>query len=312
MGATVPMKGNLPGGRGSPARRTSPRKDEGPDPRGAEPTDLAMGDVRSLGIGSCLEVRHGTQDGGQDSQGPVPEDEALQGVQWEPVRELWGSPPGREEEALRVLLQAVQGGRAAQGGGVWWVRYSDADGKEHREKVGSKGAALEVYHKRKNQVREGTFFPGDVGRQERKPTIRDVVERYLEAHAANRSRKTDIYHADLLRDAFGDVVAEDLPPEDLRRWLAQRSDEKSPSTANRSLGFLRRACRLAVVDDILKFDPTSRVRAAKEPSGRVRWLKDDEEERLREAVADPWDWEIIEFAFQTGMRRGGAVRPEVG
>ncbi len=41
-----------------------------------------------------------------------------------------------------------------KGSGVWWVRYTGADGKIHREKVGQKSVAKQIYLKRKNQVRE--------------------------------------------------------------------------------------------------------------------------------------------------------------
>ncbi len=49
--------------------------------------------------------------------------------------------------------------------GVWWVRYSDAAGKIHREKVGPKRLAQQVYAKRKTQIREGKFFADQLNRK---------------------------------------------------------------------------------------------------------------------------------------------------
>lgn len=46
-----------------------------------------------------------------------------------------------------------------RGSGVWWIRYTDRDGREQREKVGPKGLARRVYEKRKRGVREGRYFP---------------------------------------------------------------------------------------------------------------------------------------------------------
>src|SRR5262249_24085499 len=46
-----------------------------------------------------------------------------------------------------------------KGSGVWWVRYHDERGREHREKVGPKKLAGDVYKKRKTEVRERRFFP---------------------------------------------------------------------------------------------------------------------------------------------------------
>jgi hypothetical protein len=46
-----------------------------------------------------------------------------------------------------------------KGSGVWWVRYTDDAGTLHREKAGTKALARQLYHKRKNEVRERRFFP---------------------------------------------------------------------------------------------------------------------------------------------------------
>ena len=45
-----------------------------------------------------------------------------------------------------------------QASGIWWVRYFDRDGREHREKIEAKGLARRVYEKRKTDIREGRFF----------------------------------------------------------------------------------------------------------------------------------------------------------
>jgi len=44
-----------------------------------------------------------------------------------------------------------------KGSGVWWVRYTGADGKIHRERVGSMTLAKQVYAKGKTEVREEHF-----------------------------------------------------------------------------------------------------------------------------------------------------------
>jgi hypothetical protein len=43
--------------------------------------------------------------------------------------------------------------------GEWWIRYADQHGQLRREKVGPKGLALDLYRKRKTEVREGRYFP---------------------------------------------------------------------------------------------------------------------------------------------------------
>jgi hypothetical protein len=45
------------------------------------------------------------------------------------------------------------------GSGIWWIRYADANGKIHREKIGNKGAAIKLYAKRKTEVLQGKKLP---------------------------------------------------------------------------------------------------------------------------------------------------------
>ncbi len=40
-----------------------------------------------------------------------------------------------------------------KGSGVWWIRYADGNGRERREKAGTKGMAINLYRVRKTEVR---------------------------------------------------------------------------------------------------------------------------------------------------------------
>ena len=44
------------------------------------------------------------------------------------------------------------------GSGVWWINYY-VNGKQHREKVGRKSAAIDLYRKRKEDDRSGRKLP---------------------------------------------------------------------------------------------------------------------------------------------------------
>lgn len=189
--------------------------------------------------------------------------------------------------------------------GVWWIQYF-AKGKRHREKIGpSKTAAREAYQKRKTQIREDKFFEEDVTR--RHPlTVREVVARYLEVSEDNRSRANDLWCARVVNNEFGDTTVEALDPHVIERWMKKRAAERSPATANRPFEFLRRACRKALRDEKIRSDPTVKVKKIKEPSGRVRYLTDDEEKRLQATVPLKW-WPLVEFAILTGLRRGEQV-----
>ncbi len=62
-----------------------------------------------------------------------------------------------------------------RGSGVWWVRYTGSDGKIHRERVGSKTLAKQIYAKRKTQVREQHF----VGPQRQHVLFSVTVDKYV-------------------------------------------------------------------------------------------------------------------------------------
>jgi len=54
---------------------------------------------------------------------------------------------------IRVVFEKVPGSD------IWWICYFDANGRKRREKVGRKGAAIELYRKRKTEIMEGKKLP---------------------------------------------------------------------------------------------------------------------------------------------------------
>src|SRR5439155_26690157 len=88
--------------------------------------------------------------------------------------------PDRDSQSHRTTRGIFERPKSS---GIWWVRYADARGRIHREKVGPKSLARKVYEKRKTEIREGNFFP--VKPRRREVLLSDAVDAYLE-------RKSDI------------------------------------------------------------------------------------------------------------------------
>jgi hypothetical protein len=153
--------------------------------------------------------------------------------------------------------------------GVWWIRYTDADGKLHREKVGPKGLARKVYEKRKTEVREQRFFPESVGKHE--VQLSAVIEDYLKrVRGKLRSYRDCQPNGATWKNAFRGRTLRQIVPGDIERYVSRRQEEVAPASVNRELAFLKRVFNVAMSDGLTDSNPVRRVRMFKENNQRVR------------------------------------------
>lgn len=187
--------------------------------------------------------------------------------------------------------------------GVWWVRYHDENGREHREKVGPKALALKVYQKRKNEIAERRFFPERIRRRE--VLLKDAVAAFLRDHVEGRLRNAKHYrrYGELWTRALGTRALRQILPGDIARYIAQRQqDGMAPATVNRELAFLKRLYNVAIGDELAESNPVKAVRLFKENNARVRFLTEDEENALRNVIGET-HWPLVAVALHTGLRR---------
>jgi site-specific recombinase XerD len=187
------------------------------------------------------------------------------------------------------------------GSDIWWIQYFAADGKRHREKIGTKANALKLVELRRTQRLVGRKLP--------KPRSRPLLFSELTAaalaytvgragHPANQSRMSKLI------EEFGNSVAEEITPEQVETWLANRK-EWSLATKNRFIALLKLVFRLAERAKKIKYNPARFVRQQKENNARIRWLSDREETALRAVIRRDYPGHMPEFdvALYTGMRR---------
>ena len=183
------------------------------------------------------------------------------------------------------------------GSGIWWIRYYDAQGKDHREKVGPKGLAKQVYAKRKTQIREGQFFPQSLLRR-RSILLAEFITDYLvEVKANHRSYRYDVSHARLWTATFGTVAIDELTANDLEKWKRERMSVRANATVVRELAWLKRLYNVAIRDEKIEKNPVAKIQFPKVNNARIRYLTDAEEISLR-AVMDPIDFEAVEVALK--------------
>lgn len=188
------------------------------------------------------------------------------------------------------------------GSGIWWVRYFDASGRKHREKVGRKSDAINLYQQRKSEIRAGAKLPANLRRKGE--TLATVISRALDWYASHRPKSVRMatIHLNAFKDEFGNRVAAEMTPDDVDKWISSHKDW-TPATMNRYKATLGKALQLAVVSGHLQRNVARLVTARREDNTRVRWLKDDEEKRLRQFMS-PALTDIVTFALMTGCRKG--------
>ena len=187
-----------------------------------------------------------------------------------------------------------------KGSGVWWIRYHDEHGREHREKVGPKGLAQRVYQKRKTQIAERRFFPEREIRR-REVLLSQAITDRLARDTAKASYRDMKRMGAFWSAELGDRPLRSITPGDVQRAAARRREAVSQQTVAHELSFLRRVYRLAAEDGRCEGNP---VRDVKPPrTGRVRELTPDEETALYATLPVKWH-ALLTLALHTGLRQG--------
>ena len=164
-------------------------------------------------------------------------------------------------------------------------------------------------------MREGRYFKSS---EARKHTVADLVDRYTRDVLGDRPRHrryNQESHLEWWRQQIGDCPLADLTPaliaekrDELARGKTVRHRRRSPATVNRYLTSLSHALQLATREwEWLEHNPARKVRKLREPRGRVRFLSDEERDRLLEACQeseDPRLYPLVVLALSTGARQG--------
>jgi site-specific recombinase XerD len=192
------------------------------------------------------------------------------------------------------------------GSGTYWISYADSEGKRRREKSGTKlPAALDLLAQRKKQVKRGDEIEP---RQRRVWTFRRLAEeaiRHKELRLAALTIATDRIRLGQLLALIGSTRFDRLTPKKIEEVLGElKRSNRSASTVNRYRSFISSVFTYAIKTNRIAMNPVTKVGRYKENEPRVRWMRPEEEKRLRAAfVADAHEWEF-DLALHTGMRRG--------
>ncbi len=160
-------------------------------------------------------------------------------------------------------------------------------------------------------MREGRYFKTA---EAKKHTLADMVDRYLSNELPKKSRHAQINqgaHLRWWRKHIGDTLLSDVTPAliaEYRDKIAQGDKiPRSNATVVRYMAALSHAFTIAIREwGWLEESPMRNVSKPKEPRGRVRYLSDDERERLLEACRtsyNPYLYTAVVLAISTGARK---------
>ncbi|HPO15416.1 MAG TPA: site-specific integrase [Candidatus Hydrogenedentes bacterium] len=165
-------------------------------------------------------------------------------------------------------------------------------------------------------IRSGRNFKNP---ESRKRTFAEMIDRYVKnilPGKRERSQKAQRKHFAYWRERFGDYFIADVTPnmiaeakDDLLQDIALSTKrQRTPSTVTRYLAALSHCYTVAVNEwQWADENPVKRIRKPKEPKGRVRYLSDEERERLLKECResrDPALLTIVTLGICSGMRRG--------
>jgi integrase len=136
-------------------------------------------------------------------------------------------------------------------------------------------------------------------------TFGEMMTKYLEEHVCQKAsaRQYRGYVKNLLQ-FLGDYKVMDVTPSLITQYkIKRRKDGVGPASINRELAVLKSAFNLALKQwEWVRENPVTRISMEKEPQGRVRYLTDEEFEKLLEACPE-WLRPIVLTARHTGLRR---------
>jgi len=194
-----------------------------------------------------------------------------------------------------------------KGSGIWWIRWTGADGKRHFEKAGTHNAAKTLLNKRRQEVILRKKQPELL--RSRAVTFNDLCDDALKHSGAENSEKQTYelgLRIDQLRHVFGSRSADSIRKNEVVEWLTEQAEERewAATTRNRWQATFSLIFRVGMDNEKIERNPAARIRKKTEGGGRVRFLSDAEEKRLRAAIERRFKEFLPHFmlSIHTGMR----------
>ena len=166
-------------------------------------------------------------------------------------------------------------------------------------------------------IEEGRHFKTT---EAKRHTVKDLLDRYIKDVLPTKEKafKRQKAQLDWWKESIGVYTLADATPaliseqrDILLNGVTRLGKKRSPATVNRYLAALSHVFTIAEKEwGWIESNPVRKVRKSKEPRGRVRFLTDEERERLLDACKESRNrhlYPIVVLALSTGMRLGEIV-----
>ncbi|HEY6336331.1 MAG TPA: site-specific integrase, partial [Alphaproteobacteria bacterium] len=163
-------------------------------------------------------------------------------------------------------------------------------------------------------IREGRHFKTS---EAKRHSVADLIDRYIETVLPRKERSFNLQLAQLMwwSGQLGARILADLSPahivecrDRLATEVVRGNKKRSAGTVNRYLAALSHALSVATREwGWLEASPARHVSKLREPTGRVRFLSDDERTRLLRACGESRNkylYPAVVVAISTGVRQG--------
>ena len=155
---------------------------------------------------------------------------------------------------------------------------------------------------------EGRHFPTT---EAKRHTVSDLLERYRSdvlPHKRSSTIYNQVYHLQWWEAQIGHYALSEITPALIVEYRDKLARTRENSTVRRYLAVLSHAFSIAVQEwEWVNENPFHKVSKPKEPRGRVRFLSEDERQRLLDSCQVSRNsslYTIVVLALSTGARKG--------
>jgi integrase len=198
----------------------------------------------------------------------------------------------KEMKSVRGIFERPKGSN------IWWINFY-VNGKQRREKAGSRSEAIALYTTRKADAWRGIKLPELRNGKVTFSALIDDALNFVRIH--NRSVRDYECKAEIVRAAMGARVADEITPQEIDAWLSRF---KTNATSNRYKAFLSLVYWEGTRNGKIQVNPARQVSQRKEGTGRFRFLSREEYDALYGVIKKRFPEHLVEFivSVHTGMR----------